>query len=324
MRLTIGPLLLLLFVGAACAQGGELGEDDDDSTLSPTDAGADARTQRPDASSSSSSSSGGQSSGGTSSSSSGGGEDGGSSGGSSSGSSSSSGGPLTACQQALANILFDVEPATAPESGASWSVYAADGFQGDDSWPFQPWVFSTTTTPVIPTACAQGGCVGTSLTRNYVQCQRGWISTPIADLSACAGSTVVVKFDQAYSFNDYGTYKDGGIVEATGNGSNAVTATWTPLDDASMPGAPRIRGEFGGEGCLSPNSFYVNNKRGYVGTNATTHTVTLTLPASALTAQARVRFSFASGVAYAGTDPETSRDYTRFGWRVDNVRFEER
>ena len=306
----------------ACAEGGQLLDDDDDDTPLPNQDGGNASSSGGKGTSSSSgSSNGGSSSSSTSSGSSSGAlEDGGGS----SSSSSSSGAPLTACQQALAGILFDVDD-TPPEVGTDWRVGLTEGFAITDTrWPFQPWLFSTPSTAVIPTKCPdQSGCVGTSMTKNYVQCQRGWIATPIANLSACAGKNVVVKFDQAYAFNEYDTKKDGGIVEVSGNAEDFNSATWTRLDSADMPGTVSIRGSYSGEKCLSDNSFYVNGKRGYVGSRTTLHTVSLTLPPAALTAQARVRFVFASGVAYGGTNAETSRDYTKFGWRVDNVRFEE-
>lgn len=310
-----------MLLASACAEGAALDDDDDIDPIrrTPIDGGASDAT-----SSSTSSSGGGSSSSGSSGASSGGAS-------SSSGSSGTSGtsdagpdaGPPTACQQALASILFDVEASTPPELGSSWSVGVSDGVTG--SWPFQPWVFSSNPSQVIPTKCANDNCVGTSLSSNYAQCQRGWIATPEADLSACAGKDVVVKFDHAYAFNIYGTYQDGGIVEVTGNGASFGSATWTRLDSAAMPGTVKIRGALNNDfKCLSDSSFYVNNKRGYVGLQTTTQTAELTLPAAALTAHARLRFVFASGVAAATTDADTSRASTNFGWRVDNVRFEQK
>lgn len=297
-------------LGGACAEGAALDDDDGDdqpTRRTPVDGGEDAKAPRSDA--------GGSSSGGSSGASSSGGEDAG-----------PDAGPLTACQQALASILFDVETSTAPEKGTSWSVGTLDGqVQTDTSWPFQPFNFSSSPAAVIPTKCANDNCVGTSLSRNYAQCQRGWIATPEADLTACIGEDVVVKFDHAYAFNVYGSDHDGGLVEYTGNGADFNTATWSLLDAADMTGNVNIRGVLTSSyKCLADSTFYVNGKRGYIGVHPATQTTEIALPPDALTAHARLRFLFSSGVAFETTNADESRTHTSFGWRIDNVRFEQK
>ena len=305
------PVLLSLLVAGACAEGSNLDDEDLDGPRR-TDLDASAATDarpRTDASSGSSGAQQSSSGGGESSSSSGGEAD----------ASVEAGPTLTACQQALSGILFDADPDTLPEKATDWWVNTSDGVsRTDTSWPYLPWVISPAAgqTP-IGTPCASGLCAATGLTQNYAQCQRGWIATPEADLSACAGSNVVVQFDHAHVFMTYGTFKDGGIVEMTANGADIDTATWTRVEEPSMA-ALSIRSTLGDVQC-QPTSFYVNGKKGYVGTSPVTHTSEIAVPPAMLTAHARVRFVFASGVAVA--QQIRARESTNFGWRVDNVRF---
>jgi hypothetical protein len=73
--------------------------------------------------------------------------------------------------------------------------------------------------------------------------------------------------------------------------------------------------------CVSPSSFGVHGKQGFVGAQTATARIELTIPASAISATTRVRFSMASGVSSSTTDPDTSRNATGFGWRIDDVTF---
>lgn len=310
------PFVALLVVAGACAEGAALNDDDGNSPIA-TDRDGSAGDARADASGSSGSAS---SSGG--------------SGSSSSGSTSSSGGdagadsgpPLTACQQALAQINFDFEDFDpSVNTGNIWRTRPLDGFTPDDTrWPFNPWYISTAGTAVITPACPNGKCMGTELTRNYAQCQRGEMISPGFDLSACSGANVVMKFEHAYNFKDHGdNTRDGGLIEISGNSPEPTTGTFTQLGTALMPGTIRIRGSAFGRSCLETNNFYVHNKSGYVGAHAM-EVVELPVPTSALTANARVRFLMSSGVAADTNSADASRTSTGFGWRVDNIRFEQK
>lgn len=306
----LGLIAASMLLGGACAEGAALDDDGDDSPprRTPVDGGLeDAKAPRSDASSSSSS--------------------GGSSGAASSSSGSDAGpdaGPSgsAACAAALAAINLNFEDFDPGVTGNVWYADAIDGFAGNDSWPFNPWRVASTT---FGTACKAGKCLGTELAANYIQCQRAQAGSPKIDLSACAGQSVELVFDQAYDFKDFGGgFKDGGLVEMSGNAATVGSATWTQVGAGAMPGEIDIRTTFSGSSCLAQDGFSLDGKPGYVGARTTTYEEALDLPQSVLTANARVRFLFSSGVAYAGTNAETSRASTRMGWRIDNVHFEQK
>ncbi len=214
------------------------------------------------------------------------------------------------CATALAKITYDFE-----SGAAGWTHAVSDGATG--SWPFDPWATGTAS---VGTACKTGKCFGTELVKNYAQCQRGALTSPAIDLSACTGKTVALVFQHSFSFwtGSYGgsTWFDGGVVEVSANGS-----TWQ-VPTGTYPGTVKINPDRGASyACVLPNSFGVHNKQGFVGVLGTTTKAELTIPASAIGATTRLRFSFASGVSSQTTDPDSSRGATAPGWRIDDVGF---
>ena len=158
------------------------------------------------------------------------------------------------------------------------------------------------------------------LTKNYVQCTRGYLLSPPIDLSACSGRTVSLVFQHSYAFwtGSYlgTTYSDGGVVEVSADGTS-----WA-VPPGTYPGTLKINPDRGlSYACYSPTTFGVNNKQGFVGKQATTVKAELTLPAAAITDKMRVRFSTGAGVSTATTDQNMSRNNTDFGWRIDDVGF---
>jgi hypothetical protein len=174
--------------------------------------------------------------------------------------------------------------------------------------------------PCRPTRCKAGKCFGTELTKNYAQCQRAHLLSPPIDLSMCTGKTVALTFQHAYSFwtGSYGgtVWFDGGVVEVSANGT-----TWV-LAQGTYPGTVKINPDrTASYACVLPSSFGVHNKQGFVGVLATTTKAELTIPAAAIGATTRVRFSFASGVSSQTTNADSSRASTAPGWRIDDVGF---
>jgi hypothetical protein len=217
-----------------------------------------------------------------------------------------------ACTAALAAISFTFD------TGAQGFTHGiSDGVTPPPAWPYDPWTLGTAATG---TTCNSGACFGTELTQNYAQCQRGYLLSPPIDLSACAGRTIAIAFEHAYSFwtGSYlsTTYADGGIVEVSANGSTWVLATGT------YPGTVAINPDRGASyACVQSNNFGVDGKSGFVGLHAATEHVELGIPASAIGATTQVRFSFASGVSSQTTDANQSRTMTAFGWRIDDIGF---
>lgn len=218
------------------------------------------------------------------------------------------------CSVALAKLSFDFE------SGAQgWTHGVSDGADTTGTtWPYDSWVSGVAT---VGAACKSGKCFGTELTKNYAQCQRGYLLSPPLDLSACAGKSVALTFQHAYTFFT-GTYNgtvwfDGGIVEVSASGSTWLTPTGT------YPGTVKINpNRTTTYQCVArPNGFVVDQKQGFVGVQATTVRAELQLPAAAISATTRVRFSFGSGVSSQTTNADTSRASTAPGWRIDDVGF---
>ncbi len=220
-----------------------------------------------------------------------------------------------ACAQALAAITF------AFDSGdQGWTHGASDGITGSDpAWPYDGWTRGTAS---AGTACKAGSCFGNELTQNYAQCARGYLQSPAIDLSKCSGRNVSLVFQHAYAFWS-GTYNaqnwfDGGIVEVSTDGQ-----TWQ---------VPPASGVYSGTVAINPDRtssyqcvtkpFGVTGKQGFTGKNATMTKVTIPLPAAAISATTRIRFSMASGVSSQTTNANTSRSATDFGWRIDDVGFE--
>ncbi|AKU95856.1 hypothetical protein AKJ09_02520 [Labilithrix luteola] len=218
--------------------------------------------------------------------------------------------PDSPCAKALAAIMFDFE------SGAQgWTHGISDGVAPPPAWPYDPWALGIAS---AGTKCASGVCFGTELTKNYAQCQRGFLASPSIDLSACTGQSVSLVFEHAYAFADINaTTRDGGVVEVSGDDG----ASWQ-LAKGTYPGMVAINpSRPGGYQCTQPSSFGVNGKQGFVGSQPSTTKVSLELPSTAVSAKTRVRFSFASGVTSSTVDPDASRAATDFGWRIDNVGF---
>jgi hypothetical protein len=220
-----------------------------------------------------------------------------------------------ACSAALAKITFDFE------AGAqSWTHGNSDGVGPPTVWPFDPWLQGTATKG---TACKAGKCFGTDLTQNYAQCHRGFVMSPPIDLSACKGHPVSLVFQHSYAFWtgvwNGSTWFDGGVVEVSADGT-----TWQ-VPTGTYPGTVKINPDknqgLSTYECVSKNAFGVHNKQGFVGQLLTTAKAELALPASAITATTRLRFSTAAGVSSQNTTADSSRPLTDFGWRIDDVGF---
>src|SRR5438874_11172549 len=88
------------------------------------------------------------------------------------------------------------------------------------------------------------------------------LATPAVDLSACAATNLKLVFWHWFDFwtDASGPWFDGGLVEFSGDGGS----TWT-AGGAAYPGTIAINGSDGpGLSCLSPSSFHVDAKGGYV------------------------------------------------------------
>lgn len=219
----------------------------------------------------------------------------------------------TACASALAALRFDFE------AGAQgWTHGVSDGGASPPEYPHDPWTLGVST---VGAACAAGSCFGTELSKNYAQCQRGYLLSPPLDLSACAGLEVDLVFRHAYAFwTDYANGKrwyDGGVVEVSGDDG----ATWVVPPSTAYPGTVKISPAYASTICTNP-SFGVDGKRGYIGLQTLPKEARLRVPPSALQSKTRVRFSFASGASSMTIDADESRLQTNFGWRVDDISFE--
>ena len=214
------------------------------------------------------------------------------------------GGPTTcAAALALAQYTFD-------NGSQGWTHGVSDG-QGTD-WPFDPWTQGTAVSG--SPACPEGACFGAELTENYAQCQRGYLLSPVIDVSKCAGQSLQLNFQHGYSFWDDGTYFDGGVVLVSVDGTN-----WHTLDaENTFPGAIAIETDLNGYAC-DPGTFEVDGKAGYAGTSGGNVSVQLLIPSTLVTSQLQIKFSMGSGVNSETTDPNTSRKFKSSGWRVDNV-----
>ena len=217
------------------------------------------------------------------------------------------------CADALAKITFGFE-----SGPAGWTHGNSDGVAtpAQPSWPYDPWSLGASSNG---SPCKSGKCFGSELTKNYAQCHRGYLLSPAIDLSACKGRTVSLVFQHAYGFwtGSYGgqTWFDGGVVEVSGDG-----ITWS-LPQGTFAGSVKINPDRGAFYSCVQLPFGVDGKQGFVGKQASTVKAELTLPAGAVTSAMRVRFSTAGGVSSSNTDPDTSRSFTDFGWRIDDVGF---
>ena len=216
------------------------------------------------------------------------------------------GGPTTcAAALAIAQYTFDDGP-------QGWTHGVSDG-QGTD-WPFDPWTQGTAVSG--SPACPEGACFGAELTENYAQCQRGYLLSPVIDVSTCSGQNLQLNFQHGYSFWNDGTYFDGGVILVSVDGTN-----WHTLDTVNtFPGAIAIRTSLDSTYFCDDGTFEVDGKAGYAGTSGgNTVSVQLTIPSMFVTNRLQIKFSMGSGVSSPTNDAATSRKYTSSGWRVDNV-----
>lgn len=214
-----------------------------------------------------------------------------------------------ACAAALAPLVYGFD------ADDGWTHGVSDGARtADADWPFDPWTRGTAKDP----DCPNMSCFGAERGQNYVQCQRGYLLSPSMDLSACAGTSIALEFKHRFAFwtgtFEDATYHDGGIVEI----SKDDGATWSPAP-VKTTGAVTILAKRGSFACVLPDGFHVDGKAGFVGTQNEVSTVSIALPLEMATATFRVRFSQASGVSSATTDPAVSRRGTEAGWRIDDV-----
>lgn len=224
--------------------------------------------------------------------------------------------PPSACDLALASHATGFETGT-----TGWTHMVLDGAVAS-GWPLDEWQVGTASSG--PGGCHAGTkCWATRLDANYTSCERAALVSPATDLSACAGKTVKLSFWNWHDFwtgavaGKTGTWFDGGLLEVSADGS-----TWMPVTPMpAYPGTLAINGNISSFACVSQNSFYVNNKPGWMGTSGGWQQVTVQVPAGAVTSTFRFRFAFSSGVSYAGNNAETNRAFTRPGWYVDDVSF---
>lgn len=226
-------------------------------------------------------------------------------------------GPTAACLAALAATRSTFE------SGAgAWMHAPMDGVWG--TWPFDPWTVGSPSNG--PGTCGEGSsCFGTGLTQNYAQCGRADLRSPTLNLSACAGETVVLVWDQFFEFwtGSYGgsTWYDGGLVEISRDGG----ASWQAPSAATFPGTIRINPDRGASySCLSADSFYVHGRPGFVGASGGWDTIEVSFGTLPLEGPFQIRFAWASGVSSPTTDAAESRRATAPGWFIDDVHFETR
>lgn len=219
-----------------------------------------------------------------------------------------------ACTTALAALKFDFD------SGAQGFTHGPLDGKSGSSWPFDPWKQGT---PTKALGCKSGACFATELTENYAQCQRGYVRSPVLDLSACAAEDLALAFDHAYTFwsaNYQGNnYYDGGVVEISKDGGT----TWVVAGPYTYPGTVTINPEMTSSyACLDNNNFHVDQLPGFVQTQTTWTRVSIPIVAAYRTAQFAVRFSFGSGVSSMTTSASSSRNATGPGWHIDDVAIE--
>jgi hypothetical protein len=220
-----------------------------------------------------------------------------------------------ACATVVAALSYDFEA-----SNGGFSHQASDGFAGDPSWPFDEWAWGTPSGSG-PNGCHGGSkCWGTYLPGNYANCERGELATPSIDLSACASTALKLSFWQWFDFwtGSYSaqTWYDGGLVEISADDG----ATWSPPTGITYARSIAINPDRGPSyACLSSASFHVDAQPGFTTSSGGWMQVTFDIPASFRVQKFRVRWSYASGVVAATTDPDTSRLSARPGWYLDDV-----
>lgn len=221
---------------------------------------------------------------------------------------------LSACAQKLAATTFNFDAGL-----QGFTTAILDG-QSGTSWPFDPWSQGTAANGAL---CRSGACFAAELSRNYAQCQRGALVSPVINLSTCSTeATTKLSFYHTYDFKKFtyggNNYADGGIIELSGDGG----ATWQLATPATSSGTVAINpNQGGGYACLASTQFGVNGKAGFTGTSATYTQVVIDIPAALRTANFRFRFAMSSGVSSQTISADTSRAATGKGWRIDDIGF---
>jgi hypothetical protein len=138
------------------------------------------------------------------------------------------------CAAAVAAFDFDFDT---PTSCSAWthSVWSGSGCGSSDSWECG----SVPGWPSNPPGST--GSLGTDLDGWPLNDECSWIASPTADLSACAGMTIYLEFQVAYSLEVVGSScHDGGFV-AVNDGSG-----WSLVDgdyDHPCSGCHHLSGE---------------------------------------------------------------------------------
>ncbi len=198
-----------------------------------------------------------------------------------------------------------------------WTHEAVDGFAGQSDWPYDPWDW---TLPFEgPSSCHTDSACWVTEQKNYVNCQRAALYSPEIDLSVYAGGerTISFSFWQWYSFWSDSGYTDGGIVQASVDGSS-----WITLSCDGTTGTISIRGSAGiSYSCYSSDSWEIDGEVGYSGNAESWALQTCTVPASLCSAATKFRFLFSSGIQKktTSTDPD---DYDYAGWIIDDITIE--
>ena len=224
----------------------------------------------------------------------------------------------SACAGTLAELSFDWE------LGAQGFTHAPlpEVDPPPVTWTYDHWQLGSPTA-TGPTSCSSGSqCFGTNLQGNYIFCQRAFLESPTIDLSACgdASDTAKLVFDHYFDFwtANYGGSDrfDGGLVEISRDGG----LTWESAA-ITYPGTIRINSVMGLYECVEGETFYVDERPGFVGASAGWQTVSVDLPQTMRTTTFKLRFVYASGVAGQTSDEAASMTFTRPGWYIDDIRF---
>jgi hypothetical protein len=219
----------------------------------------------------------------------------------------------TACAAALADLSYDWE-----DGAQGWTHGPMPEVDPPPvSWTFDHWERGNATL-----GCNGGtGCWATNLDGGYVQCGRGYLRSPVMDLSACADTDVEVVFSHTYDFWvgdwDGQTWYDGGLIELTTDGINWIPALQT------FPGTIRINPDMGSSyECVEPQNFHVHNKPGYIGTSGGWQEAVIPIPAHLRTTTFQLRFAYSAGVSYPTSSEGLSEENSGPGWYIDDLRIQ--
>lgn len=218
-----------------------------------------------------------------------------------------------ACSLALQALAYDFE------AGAQGFVHAPIAELGNNppAWPYDPWELGSPTSPACPSGSQ---CWGTEHDKNYAQCQRAYLLSPVIDLSDCGqvGQDIQLNFQHNYDFWSGGGgngWNDGGRVEISANGDDWQAA------NLSFPGTIGINPDLNGFYCIG-DDFYLDGKSGYVNSSAGWVSESFIIPAAMATVTFQVRFIYSSGVSSETINADQSRAATAPGWHVDDLSFQ--